>query len=328
MAATCEEEMVPGMRAVKHDHFSQAIRALASASRLPQCADPKCTAGPTRSCERARRSMVDSARVLRRAPICRQSWLTLALLLTSSALAGCTVQNSDAASGALPPRVVPLTTGNSALSFDGVHDYATTGTAEFPAGRDPQTISAWFESADIDGKHALITLRKDEDSGVELGLKDGLVGAWRVYGNRTLLSATTPITVGTWHHVAYSFDGTTTNQLYLDGAVADSSTDLPDDRTPTTSWLGTLDGTNDLFNGSIDDFRVFDVTRTAGQIASEFAGKFSSSEAGLVLDLTCNESGGSTVYDHSHVANDGQLGDGVEQNMPTRVVSGAPDDTN
>jgi hypothetical protein len=271
--------------------------------------------------------MVDYARVLRRATICRQSWLARALLLSTAALAGCTTQNSDDASGSLPPRVVPLTTGNSALSFDGVHDYATTGTAQFPVGRGPQTISAWFESADIDGKHALITLRKDEDSGVELGVNDGLVGAWRVYGNRTLLSATAPITVGTWHHLAYSFDGTT-NQLYLDGAVVESSTNLPDERTPTTSWLGTLDGTNDLFNGSIDDFRVFNVTRTAAQIASEFAGKFSIGDAGLVLDLPCNESGGSTVYDHSPVANDGRLGDGVDQNMPTRVVSGAPDDTN
>jgi|GEM_PF-1010328 hypothetical protein len=270
--------------------------------------------------------MVECTRVLRPASSSGHSRPSFALSLACAALTSCTQPAADDSTLKLL-RSIPPSNTNLALSFDGIYDYATTGTAEFPIGRGPQAISAWFESENISGKHALITLRKDEDSGVELALQDGVLGAWRVYGNRVLLSATAAVSAGTWHHVAYTFDGTT-NQLFIDGALAGSSVNLPDERTPTTSWLGTLDGTSDLFQGMIDDFRVFNVTRSASQIQAEAAGMFSVADPGLVLDLPCNEDTGSTVYDHSPLGNDGQLGDGVDQRMPSRVPSGSPDDTN
>ena len=254
-------------------------------------------------------------------------WLSLFALLACSSLEGCTQQTSDDGPGRLF-RHVPTSTQNLALSFDGQSQYATTGTALFPVGRGPQTISAWFELEVIAGKHALITLRKDGDSGVELGLQDGRLGAWRVFGNRTLVIATTPISAGVWHHAAYTFD-MTTNQLYLDGVSVASSANLPDERTPTTSWLGTLDGTNDLFKGSIDDFRVFSVALASGAITPEAGGTISTADAGnLVLDLPCNENDGDLVYDYSTRMNDGLLGDGVDVRKPTRVQSGAPNDLN
>jgi Concanavalin A-like lectin/glucanases superfamily len=281
--------------------------------------------------------MLDSAAVSRFASSARYFWFSLFVLLACGSLAACTQRTSDEGPGKLT-RHVPASTQNLALSFDGQTQYATTGTAMFPLGRGLQTISAWFELEVIAGKHALITLRKDGDSGVELGLQDGQLGAWRVYGNRTLVIAPTPITVGVWHHAAYTFD-MTTNQLYLDGTVVATSASVPDERTPTTSWLGTLDGTNDLFKGSIDDFHVFSTVRSSTQIMGEAAGSFSSADAGgsgLVLDLPCNEEGGDLLYDHSPPQNDaslgpqndGLLGDGVDSRKPMRVESGAPNDLN
>jgi len=251
------------------------------------------------------------ARVLRR-------WLCV----TSLPLAAC----SSPASGSPVPalvRDVPVATRNLALAFDGVDDYATTGTAQFPSGRGTQTISVWFRLDDAAGKRALITLRKDRDSGVELALVNGVLGAYRVLGNRLLLRAPKPVSVGAWHHAAYTFD-TITNQIYIDGTLAASVTSLPDERTPTTCWLGTLDGANDLFNGSIDDFRVFNLVRTPAQIAAEAAGNFSGQDPGLVLELPCNEESGDIVFDHSPVGNDGDLGDGFDPRKPARVPSGAP----
>jgi hypothetical protein len=271
--------------------------------------------------------MLDSAPVSRFASPAQHFWLSLFALLACGSLQGCTQQTSDDGPGQLF-RHVPTSTQNLALSFDGQSQYATTGTAMFPVGRGTQTISAWFELEVIAGKHALITLRKDVDSGVELGLQDGRLGAWNVYANRPLVLATTPVAAGVWHHAAYTFD-VTTNQLYLDGVLVASSTTQPGDRTPTTSWLGTLDGTNDLFKGNIDDFRVFKVVLPVETIMSEASGIAPTADAaGLVLDLPCNENDGDLVYDHSMLANDGLLGDGVDVRKPTRVPSGAPNDLN
>jgi len=239
-----------------------------------------------------------------------------------TAFAACTQPHAEAGPSHLE-RQFQDSGENYALSFDGVDDYATSATAMFPDGRHEQTLSAWFVVDTLEERAALLTLRKDFDSGIELGLRQGLLGAWRVYGDRQQVIAKTAITTGAWHHAAYTFDGTT-NRLYVDGALVASSTDLPDKRTPTTCWIGTLDGTRDLFEGRMDEVHVFEVVRSAEQLAAEFAGNFSPSEPGLVLALTFNESAGSAIFDHSRQQNDGQLGDGVPLRMPKRVRANLP----
>jgi Concanavalin A-like lectin/glucanases superfamily len=252
--------------------------------------------------------------------VVRQASLAAAAMLT--ALAACTQPRTDAGPSHLE-RQFEDSGQNFALSFDGVDDYATSATAEFPDGRHEQTVSTWFMVDTLAERVALLTLRKDFDSGIELGLREGLVGAWRVYGDRQLVVAKTAITTGAWHHAAYVFDGTT-NQLYVDSVQVGSSTGLSDNRTPTSCWIGTLDGTRDLFEGRLDDAHVFEVARSDEQLAAEFSGKFSKNDPGLVLDLTFDESAGSVVFDHSALQNDGQLGDGVVQRTPTRVLANLP----
>lgn len=232
-------------------------------------------------------------------------------------LSACTQTTADLGPSSLE-RHVDVSGGNRALSFDGQDDYVTTGTAEFPDGLSAYALAAWFRLDSIGGKQAFITLRKDFDSGLGLGVNDGVVTAWRVYGDRTLLAAPKAVSVDTWHHAAYTYDGTT-NRLYVDGMLADSSETAPDKRTPTSCWLGTLEGTSELLHGSLDDVHVFEVLRSADQIASELTTQVSANEPGLVMDLTFDESQGPIVYDHSAFQNDGQLGDGIAQRMPTRV---------
>jgi concanavalin A-like lectin/glucanase superfamily protein len=246
--------------------------------------------------------------------VVRQALLAAAVL---TALAACTQPRADAGPDHLE-RNFQDSGQNFALSFDGVDDYATSATALFPDGRHEQTLSVWFAVDTLEERAALLTLRKDFDSGIELGLRQGVVGAWRVYGDRQQVIAKAAITTGAWHHAAYTFDGTT-NRLYVDGALQSSSTELPDKRTPTSCWIGTLDGTRDLFEGRLDDVHVFEMARSAEQLAAEFARNFSGADPGLVLDLTFDESVGSAIFDHSELQNDGQLGDGVPLRMPTRV---------
>jgi len=247
--------------------------------------------------------------------VTRLSWLGAGTALL--ALAACTQPRADSGPDHLE-RQFEDSGQNFALSFDGVDDYATSATALFPDGRHEQTLSAWFTVDTLAERVALLTLRKDFDSGIELGLRQGLLGAWRVYGDRQLVLAKNAIGAGKWHHAAYTFDGNM-NRLYVDGALVASSGEPPDKRTPTTCWLGTLDGTGDLFQGRMDDVRGSEVARSSEQIAAEFAGNLPQNEPGLVLELRFDESAGSVIFDHSPEANDGQLGDGVRQCMPERV---------
>ena len=262
--------------------------------------------------------------------MCRR-WARIAVVLHNTSLgalaalallAGCTQSHVDTGPTSLE-RNFEDSGQNFALSFDGVDDYATSATALFPDGLDEQTVSAWFFVDTLAERVALLTLRKDFDSGIELGLRKGIVGVWRVYGDKPLVTAKTAVATGVWHHAAYTFDKTV-NQLYIDGAPVASSTEMPGKRTPTTCWIGTLDGTRDLFEGRIDDAHVFETVRTSEQLAAEVNGEFSSNLPGLVLDLPFNESGGSVVFDHSGLQNDGQLGDGIPLRMPKRVRANLP----
>ncbi len=127
-----------------------------------------------------------------------------------------------------------------------------------------------------------------------------------------------------WHHVAYTFDATTTT-LYVDGTAVDSQANPTDERTPTSVWLGTLDGTRELFAGLMDEVRVWTVARTAAQVAADQRHTAPGAVNGLVAYWTFDDvSSGGHALDASGNGNTITLGDGVAGAMPSRVVSDAP----
>jgi hypothetical protein len=238
-------------------------------------------------------------------------------------LCACTQPPPDQGPVTLPVRQIEDSGRDYALVFDGVQQYATTATGGFPGARDAQTLSLWFRVDTIVGRHAFLTLRKDFDSGVEFGISDGVVTAWRVHPDKVLVAAKTAVTPGVWHHAAYVFlvqsigASSTMGQdfVYVDGTATDGiDNGVVDRRTPTTCWLGTLDGTHHLFQGRLDDLSVYGLTLPSVALGG------APSEDHLVLDLPFNEYPGNlTLFDHSPVANDGTLGDGIEQRAPTRL---------
>jgi hypothetical protein len=213
---------------------------------------------------------------------------------------------------------------NQVLELDGENDYASTGTAEFPHSREPHTLSLWVKVRSLEGKQAFVTMRRDRDAGTELGIEGGRVTAFRIYDGRAAVTAPDPITVDTWTHVAYSFDGTL-HALYVNGARVAEGELEPNNRTPTSCWLGTFDGYVDVLKGSLDDVRLDSGVRTAEELALEAQGSSSkpddSVDGGtrLVAYWGFDEAEGPIAFDDSGHGNDATLGDGVDAYMPKRV---------
>jgi hypothetical protein len=210
-----------------------------------------------------------------------------------------------------------------ALSFDGIDDYATAGTAGLPYPEEPQTISLWLNHDSDAGVAAAIVLRKDFDSGIAIGVRDGLIGAWNPYGPRTFAERTEPLPRGEWHHVAYVYDGGV-HHLYLDGAEVATGDYPPTHRTPTSCWLGSVDGSRELYRGKLDEVRIWTMARSAAQIEAEFGGSKVSADPGLVAYWSFNEQPGARVIDRSGHGNHALLGDGIEPRLPARLVSDSP----
>jgi len=225
------------------------------------------------------------------------------------------------------PAVSPFGASNLALSFDGLTEYATAGNGGFPAAGNAQTVEMWvdFAAPSATTTADFLAMRLDFTNGVQIGIHAGALAVWRTYVDRVLVQAPTLPSANAWHHVAYSYD-TTVNMLYVDGAVADAEMTATDERTPTSVWLGTVDGTNQLFKGELDEIRVWTVVRTAAEIQADMQHSVPGPVTGLVAYWTFDDSGsGGRALDASGSGNDVTLGDGLAANMPTRVSSGAPD---
>jgi len=254
-------------------------------------------------------------------------WLLVALLVAAGC-GGATAR--DAGSGPFDAPIFdvpPLVDGNVAgyaLSFNGINDYATAGNAGFPAASAPQTISLWVDYPATTGTQDFIVLRLDTDSGVQIGLRGGTITVWRTYSSRTLVAAPTTPPAGQWHHVAYTFDRTT-HILYVDGVMVASSTATGDERTPNTVWLGTVDGSAELYTGLMDEVRVWSIVRAPADIQKDMFHRMEGTEPGLMAYWTFDDSqNGGRCKDMSDNGNDATLGDGIAERMPSRVLSDAP----
>jgi hypothetical protein len=93
-------------------------------------------------------------------------------------------------------------------------------------------------------------------------------GGFRHYWWGNDLDSDVPLSIGTWYHVASTFDGTT-RKLYLNGALLVS--DSPGGRHNVTAEkfaIGrTCDWCNEFFNGVLDDVAIYNVALSASSIA-------------------------------------------------------------
>jgi uncharacterized delta-60 repeat protein len=178
----------------------------------------------------------------------------------------------------------------TALNFDGVNDVVDCGN---PSALDITGTSLTLEAIiTLDGDGTIISkeqasaagyiLRRDADG--KLSFFIGSSGTW--YGTST---STTAISLGVEYHIAATYDGANL-KLYIDGVEASS--------TPTTAAITSsasnltigdwpLGGRN--VNTTIDDIRIWNVTRTAAEITANMATDLTLPQTGLVAYYKFNQ---------------------------------------
>lgn len=131
-----------------------------------------------------------------------------------------------------------------------------------------------------------------------------------------------------WVHFAMTYDGSAVH-LYVNGTdhsnkscamLATARTQLSIGGNPRGSY----------FNGKLDEFRVWNVARSAGDIMATMNVTLAGDEAGLVAYYNFNETSGTTAADSvtsaGHTAHDGTLMATMQNQVPTFVPSDAPID--
>jgi hypothetical protein len=183
-----------------------------------------------------------------------------------------TLYGSTQWSSDVPPNIDFGNTTSLGFSGYGSTTYVEIGTAKLPATNAPQTVSAWIKLNGTSGQPYIVSMWDGtSQSGVSLGINGGQLAAWK-WGPSNLVS-TAPPSLNVWHHVAYTFDGTT-HKLYVDGVLASTSTTAPNAHAVTRAQLGAYNG-GSSFNGLLDDIRIYNAALSATAVANLAAGNAS-----------------------------------------------------
>ena len=165
---------------------------------------------------------------------------------------------------------------NNSFKFDGLNDYIQLPiilTGDY-------TKELWVKADAITGTpQNLLT-----GDGTAIYIDDlGRIGG----GNLTELLDPTPIVAGQWYHLAVTFNQTTgALNLYKDGVLVDSKVNAGGYYEPFLQ-IGAYNGAYN-FGGSIDEVRIFNVERSAIDIASDYNCEISHRAPGLVAYYTFN----------------------------------------
>ena len=242
----------------------------------------------------------------------------------------------------------------TALQFDGVNDYVTFGQAP-GLGASTFTIETWFRrtgtgvttSTGSGGITAIVPLvakgfAEADGSTADMNYLLGINTAGNVIavdyeegtgqtspGLNHPLSGTTAIALNTWYHAAATFDGTTL-RLYLngllDGTLVVGANRLPQSASIQHATLGTaLNSTGGigtqtlgLFQGQLDEARIWSAARTACEISGAMNSELTSG-AGLLGRWGMHDGAGSVLSNSLSTPN------GILMNGPT-WVTGSPFD--
>jgi hypothetical protein len=190
-----------------------------------------------------------------------------------------------------------LTAQNAGIHFDGTDDYIMSDIAPI-AGNTAKTVEAWIKTTangdpNNGGLQKVIIEMGTMATGTRFTLNILYSNAIRIEVQGNGINGTTAINDGLWHHVAAVYDplATTKVALYLDGAL-EASGNLT--TAVNTSATGNIqigrrcDGIH-YFNGTIDEVRVWNVARTAAQIANNRNVELCNATPNLVAYFPMNE---------------------------------------
>jgi hypothetical protein len=134
----------------------------------------------------------------------------------------------------------------------------------------------------------------------------------RVYDSEILHTSGTNYADGQWHHVAHVIGASVGGEkVYVDGNLVVSGTKNGSDFTWQTRILIGYSVDGGLFQGEIDEVRVWNVARTQQQIRENMHLRLNGNETGLLGYWRFDEGTGTTAFDATANANNGTLEDDI-----------------
>lgn len=217
------------------------------------------------------------------------------------------------------------------LNFDGTNDYVNLGTSLAASlnGSTSLTFEAWINPSVLNGWNNIITDYNGAYHKVLLRIRNSNNIQFVV--NSTFLNSSYAIPLNTWTHVAAVYDGANM-YVYANGSLVASQPAVISLPTSTDQFnIGSRVGGSEYFTGNIDDVRVWNIARTAEQIAGAMNCELQGNESGLVAYYQFNQgtdqvdnSGVTTLTDATANANNGTLANFALTGSTSNWLAGSP----
>ncbi|MGE0079122.1 MAG: PKD domain-containing protein [Bacteroidales bacterium] len=186
-----------------------------------------------------------------------------------------------------PPNLQAQT--NNALAFDGSDDYVNCGTIN-PTSF---TVEAWVYLNTVNKDQAVIsTLSETAGTGFELHIGSNNIPVVTLRNGSTWVDTkgTEPVSVGKWYHMALTYNGSTC-KIYVNGHLTASSTITSYNSGSNTLCIGRRSSGSYLFNGRIDEVRIWNTIRSQADIINSRSTSFTNpaSISGLMAYYEFNQ---------------------------------------
>lgn len=164
------------------------------------------------------------------------------------------------------------------LTLDG-NSLALASPATLPSTARPQSVSLWARYPALPPDNAassnqnMIALWGNSSCAIQVGFRGPRIVVWDGAGGPRVgqpYSTMGPV-ANAWHHIAYTFDGTT-HRLYLDNAAPLTDPKAVTDCDLSEAFLGRFAG-GEHYRGELDDIRVYDRVLSAVEIAALYYGR-------------------------------------------------------
>ena len=166
-----------------------------------------------------------------------------------------------------------------ALTFNGTTQYVSVANNSSLSSTSQLSISVWVNETASKANATVVDkelyLNGTSNSGYFLRIYS-LTPLFYIDNNTQYgVSASSPITAGIWHHLVGTYDGSTFN-LYVDGVLSNSNSIGSHPISTNTGILAigrTAQIVSYLFNGSIDDVRIYNRALSANEVYRISKGK-------------------------------------------------------
>ena len=163
---------------------------------------------------------------------------------------------------------------NIAYSFDGDNDNIEVAHHSSFNSDIGLAISLWAKSNPVESEWRTMIVKGDNDTDWDLWAvqlcdgDEGIEGAITFYNGEDDYIGNSAIDDETWHHIVLTFDGDASWDVYVDKIIDVTATD-DDCYNDTDILIGALyedGGIADVFDGVIDDIRIYGRTLTEDEI--------------------------------------------------------------